>query len=259
MDADFFRIPLAGSPKTAGAEPIEPFRGRFSRRAPRLFRPLFARFLRSPLAFCAASRMLFPDVRARISPAPAKDEIMMPLFVFLGILAALVLWFVSIYNGLVRLRNVVDNAWAQIDVQLKRRHDLIPNLIETVKGYVGHERGTLEAVTKARTDAMRAQGPAEAGHAEAALTGALRGLMVNVERYPDLKASANFLALQEELSSTENKISFARQAYNDSVTRYNIQIQSIPANLVAGPAGFSKRELFELTDEAERAVPQVKF
>ena len=184
---------------------------------------------------------------------------MMPLFVFLGILAALVLWFVSIYNGLVRLRNVVDNAWAQIDVQLKRRHDLIPNLIETVKGYVGHERGTLEAVTKARTDAMRAQGPAEAGHAEAALSGALRGLMVNVERYPDLKASANFLALQEELSSTENKISFARQAYNDSVTRYNTRIQTIPANLVAGPAGFTPRELFELTDEAERAVPKVSF
>ena len=184
---------------------------------------------------------------------------MAPLLVFLGILAALVLWFVSIYNGLVHLRNYVDNAWAQIDVQLKRRHDLIPNLIETVKGYMGHERGTLEAITKARTDAMRAQGPAQAGQAEAALSGALRGLMVNVERYPELKASQNFLALQEELSSTENKISFARQAYNDSVTRYNSRIQTIPANLVAVPAGFSKRDLFELTDTAERAVPQVKF
>ena len=184
---------------------------------------------------------------------------MAPLLVFLGILAALVLWFVSIYNGLVHLRNYVDNAWAQIDVQLKRRHDLIPNLIETVKGYMGHERGTLEAITKARTDAMRAQGPAQAGQAEAALSGALRGLMVNVERYPELKASQNFLALQEELSSTENKISFARQAYNDSVTRYNSKIQTIPSNFVAGPAGFTKRELFELTDAAERAVPQVKF
>ena len=182
-----------------------------------------------------------------------------PVLILLAFLAVLVLWFVSIYNSLVHLRNYVDNAWAQIDVQLKRRHDLIPNLIETVKGYMAHERGTLEAITKARSEAMSAKGPAQAGPAEAALSGALRGLMVNVERYPDLKASQNFLALQEELSSTENKISFARQAYNDSVTRYNTQIQSIPANLVAGPAGFSKRELFELTDEAERAVPQVKF
>jgi len=191
--------------------------------------------------------------------APMKGKNMTPLFVLLGILAVLILWFVSIYNSLVHLRNYVDNAWAQIDVQLKRRHDLIPNLIETVKGYMGHERGTLEAITKARTDAMRAQGPAQAGPAEAALSGALRGLMVNVEQYPDLKASQNFLALQEELSSTENKISFARQAYNDSVTRYNSRIQTIPANLVAGPTGFSARELFELTDAAERAVPQVKF
>ena len=184
---------------------------------------------------------------------------MAPLLVFLGILALLVLWFVSIYNSLVHLRNFVDNAWAQIDVQLKRRHDLIPNLLETVKGYMAHERGTLEAITQARANAMSAKGPAEAGHAEAALTGALRGLMVNVERYPDLKAAANFLALQEELSSTENKISFARQAYNDSVTRYNSRIQVIPANLVAGPAGFTKRELFELTDAAERAAPKVSF
>ncbi len=182
-----------------------------------------------------------------------------PVLILLAVVVGLVFWFVSIYNGLVRLRNFVDNAWAQIDVQLKRRHDLIPNLIETVKGYMSHERGTLEAITKARADAISAKGPAEAGHAEAALSGALRGLMVNVERYPDLKASTNFLALQEELSSTENKISFARQAYNDSVTRYNSRIQTIPANLVAGPAGFTARELFELTDEAERAVPNVSF
>ena len=184
---------------------------------------------------------------------------MAPVWILLGVLAALVLWFVSIYNGLVQLRNYVDNAWAQIDVQLKRRHDLIPNLIETVKGYMSHERGTLEAITKARTEAMHAQGPVQAGQAETTLSGALRGLMVNVERYPDLKASANFLALQEELSSTENKISFARQAYNDSVTSYNSRSQSIPANLVAGPAGFSRRDLFELADAAERVVPQVKF
>ena len=181
------------------------------------------------------------------------------LLIVLGIAVVLVLWFVSVYNGLVRLRNQVDNAWAQIDVQLKRRHDLIPNLLNTVKGYMAHERDTLEAIVKARTAAMAAQGPAQAGPAEAQLTGALRGLMVNVERYPDLKASANFLALQEELSSTENKISFARQAYNDSVTTYNTRIQSIPENLIAGPAGFRPRDLFEVKDEAERAVPEVKF
>ena len=181
------------------------------------------------------------------------------LLIVLGIAAVLVLWFVSVYNGLVRLRNQVDNAWAQIDVQLKRRHDLIPNLINTVKGYMSHERDTLEAIVKARTAAMAATGPAQAGPAEAQLTGALRGLMVNVERYPDLKASANFLALQEELASTENKISFARQAYNDSVTVYNTRIQTIPANIIAGPAGFRPRDLFELKDEAERAVPEVKF
>ncbi len=184
---------------------------------------------------------------------------MSPLLVFLGILVLVGLWLVAIYNGLVHLRNYVDNAWAQIDVQLKRRHDLIPNLIETVKGYMGHERGTLESIVKLRTDAIRAQGPAQVGQAETALSGALRGLMVQVENYPDLKASQNFLALQEELSSTENKISFARQAYNDSVTRYNTRIQTIPANLVAGPAGFKPRELFELTDAAERAVPKVSF
>jgi LemA protein len=184
---------------------------------------------------------------------------MTPVLVLLGILAVLVLWFVAIYNSLVHLRNYVDNAWAQIEVQLKRRHDLIPNLIETVKGYMAHERGTLESIVKLRTEAMRAQGPVQAGQAETALSGALRGLMVNVENYPDLKASQNFLALQEELSSTENKISFARQAYNDSVTRYNSRIQSIPANLVAGPAGFTPRDLFEIQDAAERAVPQVTF
>ena len=184
---------------------------------------------------------------------------MSALLIVLGVAAVLVLWFVSVYNGLVRLRNQVDNAWAQIDVQLKRRHDLIPNLINTVKGYMSHERDTLEAIVKARTAARAATGPAQAGPAEAQLTGALRGLMVNVERYPDLKAAANFLALQEELASTENKISFARQAYNDSVTVYNTRIQTIPANFIAGPAGFRPRDLFELKDEAERAVPEVKF
>ena len=184
---------------------------------------------------------------------------MAPLFVFLGILALLVIWFVSVYNGLVHLRNYVDNAWAQIDVQLKRRHDLIPNLIETVKGYMAHERGTLEAITKARSDAMSAKGPAQAGQAEAALSGALRGLMVNVERYPDLKASQNFLALQEELSSTENKISFSRQFYNDATMTYNTKVQSVPTNIIAGMFNFKIAEFFQLESAAERAVPQVKF
>jgi len=219
----------------------------------------FAESMSGPACFFRPGAYAVPRIRALRRAQSGKEHLMGPLLLLLGILAVLVLWFVSIYNGLVRLRNFVDNAWAQIDVQLKRRHDLIPNLLETVKGYMAHERGTLEAITKARADAMNARGPAEAGHAETALSGALRGLMVNVERYPDLKASQNFLALQEELSSTENKISFARQAYNDSVTRYNTRIQTIPANLVAGPAGFTPRELFELTDEAERAVPQVKF
>lgn len=181
-------------------------------------------------------------------------------FIILGIgVALLVIWLVAIYNSLIRLRNYADNAWSQIDVQLKRRHDLVPNLIETVKGYMAHERGTLEAITKARAAAMEARGPAEAGEAEGALSGALRGLMVNVERYPELKASQNFLALQEELSSTENKISFARQAYNDAVTRYNTRIQTVPENVVASLAKFTSRELFEVKDAGERVVPKVTF
>ena len=184
---------------------------------------------------------------------------MSALLIVLGIAAVLVLWFVSVYNGLVRLRNQVDNAWAQIDVQLKRRHDLIPNLLNTVKGYMAHERETLEAIVKARTAAMAAKGPAEAGPAEAQLAGALRGLMVNVERYPDLKASANFLALQEELASTENKISFARQYYNDTVTNYNTAIALFPANIFAGIFHFTSVELWRIEDSAERSVPKVSF
>lgn len=175
------------------------------------------------------------------------------------ILAVLVLWFVMAYNGLIRLRNYVDNAWAQIDVQLKRRHDLIPNLIETVKGYMTHERDTLESVTQARAAAMGAHGTSQIAEAEGKLTGALRGLMVNVERYPELKASQNFLALQEELTSTENKISFSRQAYNDAVTRYNTATQTIPTNIIANMSGFTQRDLFELKDEAAREAPKVKF
>jgi LemA protein len=184
---------------------------------------------------------------------------MIALWIVIGIVVVVVLWLVGTYNGLVRLRNQVLNAWAQIDVQLKRRHDLIPNLVETAKGYVAHERGTLEAVTKARNLAAQASGPAEASKAEQGLTSALGQFFMVVERYPDLKANQNFLALQEELSSTENKISFARQFYNDQVMGYNIRIQSLPANAVAGMFHFVRMELFELQAPEERAVPQVKF
>ncbi len=185
----------------------------------------------------------------------------------IGIVLLLVIIFVALfagtYNGLVRLRNQVKNAWAQIDVQLKRRHDLIPNLVETVKGYRDFERETLEAVTKARNVAVQASasgaGAAERGKAEGELSSALARLMVVVERYPELKANQNFLALQEELTSTENKISFSRQYYNDSVLRYNNQTQVFPSNIVAGMFNFKGSEFFQVTAEAEREAPKVSF
>ncbi len=175
------------------------------------------------------------------------------------IVIILILWFVGMYNGLVRERNEVKNSWAQIDVQLKRRHDLIPNLVETVKGYAAHEKNTLDSVVQARTRAVSAQGVGERAKAEGELGGALGRLMLVVEQYPDLKANQNFLALQEELTSTENKIGFARQYYNDSVMKYNTRIQSVPTNIVAGMFNFQQKEFFELEEPAERAVPQVKF
>ena len=184
---------------------------------------------------------------------------MIPLLILLGIVVVLVLWFVAAYNGLVNGRNQVKNAWAQIDVQLKRRHDLIPNLVETAKGYVAHERGTLEAVTNARAAAMKAQGAGQAAQAEGLLGSALSKFFAVAEAYPDLKANQNFLAIQEELASTENKIGFARQFYNDSVMSYNTKIQSIPTNIVAGIGHFEKAEFFELQDATQREVPQVKF
>jgi LemA protein len=177
----------------------------------------------------------------------------------LVVLAIVVVWVIGLYNGLIRLRNIVKNAWSQIDVQLKRRHDLIPNLVETVKGYAGHEKSTLENVTKARNQAVAAQGPQAQGQAEGMLTQALGRLMVVVEQYPDLKANQNFLGLQEELSSTENRIGFARQAYNDSVMTYNTKIQSFPANIIAGMFSFKDEEFFEIEDEAAREVPKVQF
>ncbi|MBM4090138.1 MAG: LemA family protein [Planctomycetes bacterium] len=177
--------------------------------------------------------------------------------VLLALLVIVGIYFVGIYNGLVRKRNEKDNAWSQIDVQLKRRHDLIPNLVETVKGYAKHESGTLEAVIKARNQAVSAQGPAAAGQAEGILGAALGKLFALAEAYPDLKANQNFMMLQEELSSTENKIGFSRQAYNDAATRYNNAREVFPANLISG--GFQKADLFEIQVAAEREVPNVKF
>lgn len=179
--------------------------------------------------------------------------------VFLALALVLVMWGIGLYNGLVRSRNEVDNAWAQIDVQLKRRHDLIPNFVETVKGYAKHESETFEKVIKARNMAMNAQGVADRAEAENQLTGALKTLFSVSEAYPDLKANQNFIMLQEELASTENKISFARQFFNDRAMAYNTSIQSFPANLFAGQFNFTAREYFEVKDEAERAVPQVSF
>lgn len=170
-----------------------------------------------------------------------------------------VLWGVGIYNGLVRLRNQVRNAWAQIDVQLKRRHDLIPNLLETVKGYAKHEKETLENVTRARSQAVSAEGVGAKAQAEGELSAALGRLMMVVEQYPDLKANQNFLALQEELTSTENKIGFSRQYYNDEVMRYNTKVQSVPTNIIAGIFKFRDETFFELENKAEREVPKVNF
>jgi LemA protein len=183
------------------------------------------------------------------------------VWIIIGIIVILLITFVAIYNGLVRLRNQVKNAWAQIDVQLKRRHDLIPNLVETVKGYMKHERETMEAVTKARTLAQQVSsaGPGERAKAEGELSAALARLLAVAEKYPDLKASQNFLALQEELTSTENKISFSRQFYNDSVMTYNNKTQMFPSNVVASMAGFKHGEFFEVTVAAEREAPKVSF
>ena len=181
--------------------------------------------------------------------------------IFLVIVAAIVFWVISAYNGLISLKNQVLNAWKQIDVQLKRRHDLIPNLVNTVKGAMQHERDTLEAVVAARNQAV-AVGKAGASVAqtaavEAQLTGALSRLLAVVEAYPDIKATANVSQLQEELTSTENKITFARQLYNDTATIYNTRQQQFPTNLVAGMAQATPAELWEIEDGAERAVPQV--
>jgi len=176
----------------------------------------------------------------------------------IGIGVLLLLYIIAIFNALIRLRNQVKNAWAQIDVQLKRRHDLIPNLIETVKGYMKHERETLESIVKARSQAMGARSINDKINKEAVLGGLMDKLMVVVENYPDLKSNTNFLSLQEELTSTENRIAFARQAYNDQILFYNNKRETFPSNLIAGMFNFKYAEHFKTAD-AEKAVPKVGF
>ncbi|KKQ73585.1 MAG: LemA family protein [Berkelbacteria bacterium GW2011_GWB1_38_5] len=180
------------------------------------------------------------------------------LWIGLGILAVLIIWFIAVFNGIVTLRNRTQEAWSDIDVQLKRRHDLIPNLIETVKGYAKHEKELFEKVTEARASAMKAQGPAESGKAENMLTDTLKSLFAVAENYPQLRASENFQKLQDELTDTENKIEAARRFYNGNVRDFNIQIQTFPNSLVAGMTGSKAFELFQMA-EGEKETPQVKF
>jgi len=184
---------------------------------------------------------------------------MIPLIIVIVVLVVIVLAIVGVYNSLVRLRNQVKNSWSQIDVQLKRRNDLIPNLVETAKGYMAHERNTLENITKARNLAVNAATVGDKAKAEGQLQQALSNFFVVVENYPDLKANQNFLALQEELTSTENKIGFARQFYNDQVLHLNNKIQMFPSNVIAGMFGFKAEEFFQVENPAERAVPKVSF
>jgi LemA protein len=179
-------------------------------------------------------------------------------WIIVTVVVVLIVVVVAMYNGLVRDRNRVDNSWAQVDVQLKRRYDLIPNLVETVKGYASHEQQTFERVTEARSAAQSAQGPAEQAEAENFLTSALRQLFAVAEAYPELRASENFQGLQAELSETENRIAVSRQIYNDTVLTYNNKVQQVPTNLVASAFGFDEREFFEVGEEADQA-PQVEF
>jgi LemA protein len=179
------------------------------------------------------------------------------VFIILILLVVAVLWMVGAYNGLIGLRNQVTNGWTQIDVQLKRRHDLIPNLVNTVKGAMEYERGTMEAVIAARAKAMGAQGVKATAEAEGQLSQSLGKLFALMENYPDLKATANVLQLQEELTSTENRIGFSRQHYNDVATEYNTKQQQFPTSLVAGIAKASPADLWVIVDAGERAVPVV--
>ena len=183
----------------------------------------------------------------------------MEIFVVIGVIVLLGIFVIGQYNRLIRLNISVDEAFAQIEVQLKRRADLIPNLVETVKGYATHEQSTFDAVVAARAKATSASGVADVAAADGMLTQALRGLLAVAEAYPDLKASANFLSLQDELATTENKVSFARQFYNDNVRALNTAVKTVPTNFFAGFAKVSEREFYEVEDPQSRQVPNVKF
>ncbi len=181
------------------------------------------------------------------------------LWIIIGVLAVIVFWLIAVYNGLIRFRNRTDEAWSDIDVQLKRRYDLIPNLVNAVKGYAQHERELFENVTKARTAAMGAQAPGEKAEAENMLSGALKSLFAVAENYPDLKANENFLELQRELSDTENKIQAARRFYNGNVRDFNTKIQVFPNNMIAGFLNFKEYDFFELEEEAAKEPVKVEF
>ncbi|MFH1308419.1 MAG: LemA family protein [Patescibacteria group bacterium] len=180
------------------------------------------------------------------------------IYIIIGVIVLLFLWAMGVFNSLIRLRNRTKEAWSDIDVQLKRRHNLIPNLVETVKAYASHERGVFEKVTQARTNAMGAKGAEAKGQAENMLSNTLKTLFAVAENYPDLKASSNFLELQRELSDTENKIQAARRFYNGNVRDFNTKIEHFPSRIVAGMFGFKKRDFFEI-EEGEKAVLEVKF
>jgi LemA protein len=181
------------------------------------------------------------------------------IYILIGLVVLIILYAVGVFNSLIRLKNRTDEAWSDIDVQLKRRHDLIPNLVEAVKGYASHERQAFENVTNARAKAISAQGIAEKAKAENSLSNTLKTLFAVAEAYPDLKASTNFLELQRELSDTENKVQASRRFYNGNVRDFNIRIESFPSRIVAGMLKFGKREFFEIEELAEREVPEVKF
>ena len=183
----------------------------------------------------------------------------MELIIVLAVIALVAIFFVIQYNRLIRLNITVDEAWSQIEVQLKRRADLIPNLVETVKGYAQHEQSTFDAVVAARAKATTASSVADTAAADGLLTQALRGLLAVAEAYPDLKASTNFAALQDELATTENKVAFSRQFYNDTVRQLNTAIKTVPTNFFAGFAKVSEREFYEVQDPPDREVPNVKF
>jgi LemA protein len=183
-------------------------------------------------------------------------------WVILGVLGLIVVWLIATYNGLITLRNRTDEAWSDIDVQLKRRYDLIPNLVETVKGYAGHEKEVFEKVTLARAAAINAEkggNPAEIAKTENMLAGTLKSLFAVAENYPDLKASQNFLKLQDELSDTENKVQAARRFYNGNVRDFNTKLEKFPTNMIAGVFGFKSKEFFEIEEAAQREVVKVQF